>query len=147
MTSNTTEVPQVTNLKISEIEAEDGFNPRGKINKESVADLAKSIAQDGVLQAILVREVNGSYKVVAGHRRLMAAQVAGLTEIPAQVRRIEDDEDAKALAFDENEQREDMVPMARAIALNHQYKKLGSFKKVAERRSLTAQQVGALVKM
>lgn len=145
--STTTAVSEVANLKISEITVESDFNPRGTIDKDSVADLAKSIKQDGVLQAILVREDNGIYTVVAGHRRLMAAKEAGLTEIPAQIRTGIDDDVAKALAFDENEQREDMSPMARAIALNHQYKKLGSFKKVAERRSLTASRVGALVKM
>lgn len=145
--TNAVAVPEVETVKLSEIEVEKGFNPRGNITKDSVSDLAKSIKQEGILQPVLVRKDTDGYKLVAGHRRIAAAKIAGIEDVPVLVRSDVDDEQAKALAFDENEQREDMTPMARAIALNHQFKKLGSFKKVAETRSLNAQQVGSLVKM
>lgn len=145
--SKTIEAPAVDTLNLTDITVEKDFNPRGEIDKASIADLAKSIKQEGILQPVLVRKDSDGYRLVAGHRRIMAAKQAGLDQVPVLVREDMDDETARALAFDENEQREDMSPMARAIALNHQFKKLGSYKKVAESRAINAQQVAALVKM
>ncbi len=146
--SKTIEAPEVDTLNLTDITVEKDFNPRGEIDKASIADLAKSIKQEGILQPVLVRkDEDGGYRLVAGHRRIMAAKQAGITQVPVLVRDNMDDETARALAFDENEQREDMSPMARAVALNHQFKKLGSYKKVAESRAINAQQVAALVKM
>lgn len=146
MSNAVAEAPEVATIEIDKIKLEKGFNPRGTVTKTSVEDLAKSIKQEGLLQPILIRPDGDGYKLVAGHRRYTAAKAAGLTEIPALIRELDDDE-AKAAAFDENEQREDMTPMARAIVLESQFRKLGSFKKVAENRALQPQQVGALVKM
>lgn len=146
MSNAVAEAPEVATVEIDKIKLEKGFNPRGNVTKASVEDLAKSIKQEGLLQPILIRPDEDGYRLVAGHRRYTAAKVAGLTEIPALIRELDDDE-AKAAAFDENEQREDMTPMARAIVLESQFKKLGSFKKVAEKRALQPQQVGTLVKM
>ena len=122
MSNAVVEAPEVNTVKIDTIEVEKGFNPRGTVTKQSVADLTKSIRQEGLLQPILVRPSEDGFKLVAGHRRYTAAKAAGLTEIPVLIRTM-DDEEAKAAAFDENEQREDMTPMARAIARNSQGKK------------------------
>ncbi|MBN8867998.1 MAG: ParB/RepB/Spo0J family partition protein [Solirubrobacterales bacterium] len=140
------EAPEVSYVGINRIKVVDGFNPRGPVTKKSVADLAKSVKQEGILQPILIRPNENGYKLVAGERRYTAAKIAGVTEIPCLIREMTDEE-ARAAAFDENEQREDMTAMARALALNEQYKSLGTFKLVAEKRSMQPQQVAALVKM
>ncbi|WP_037551626.1 ParB/RepB/Spo0J family partition protein [Sphingomonas sp. URHD0057] len=81
--------------------------PRTLFNDESIAELAESIAERGVLQPILLRPAGEGFQVVAGERRWRAAQRAGLHSIPAIVRDI--DESAMAeLALIENIQREDL---------------------------------------
>ena len=94
------------------------------MREESLADLADSIKAQGVIQPIVVRPVGAPeagqpqrYEIVAGERRWRAAQMAGLHEIPAVLRRI-DDEHAVALALIENIQREDLNPLEEALALS-----------------------------
>jgi ParB family chromosome partitioning protein len=60
--------------------------PRGAINPESLAELVASIKTSGVLQPVIVRPAGTRYQLVAGHRRTLAAQKAGLATIPAVVR-------------------------------------------------------------
>jgi ParB family chromosome partitioning protein len=94
-------------------------NTRGQIDENSLTDLATSIRKHGVLQAILVRETaaptsgKAKYQVVAGERRFRAAKLAGLKEIPAQVRSMTDDE-ALGAQIVENLQREDVHPLDEA---------------------------------
>ena len=108
-------------ISISEI-VRGKYQPRKIFNKESLDELANSIRERGVVQPIIVRkskEFNNKYEIVAGERRWLASQNAGLNEIPAVV--IEAD-DIKALEFAivENVQRSDLNPVEEATG----YKRL-----------------------
>ena len=96
------------------------YQPRVDMRQESLNDLAESIKSQGVVQPIVVRPIKGDgatpYEIVAGERRWRAAQLAGLAEVPALVRSI-DDEDAIAMALIENIQRENLNPLEECRAL------------------------------
>jgi ParB family chromosome partitioning protein len=93
------------------------YQPRVDMHQESLQDLADSIAAQGVVQPIVVRAVaEGRYEIIAGERRWRASQLAGLHEIPAVVREVED-RAAIAIALIENIQREDLNPLEEARAL------------------------------
>jgi ParB family chromosome partitioning protein len=93
------------------------YQPRVDMHQESLQDLADSISAQGVVQPIMVRGIgDGRYEIIAGERRWRAAQLAGLHEIPAVVREVED-RDAIAIALIENIQREDLNPLEEARAL------------------------------
>jgi ParB family chromosome partitioning protein len=89
-------------------------NPRLKLS--GIEDMAESIREYGLLQPILVRETDGRYEVVAGHRRLSAVQALGWPKIPALVRLAEADE-AYLLTLIENLQRDDLSPREQSRAL------------------------------
>ena len=94
------------------------YQPRIDMHKESLQDLADSISAQGVLQPIVVRGIGaGKYEIIAGERRWRAAQLAGLHEIPAIVREVED-RAAIAIALIENIQRENLNPLEEAKALD-----------------------------
>lgn len=94
------------------------YQPRIDMHKETLQDLADSISAQGVLQPIVVRAVGaGKYEIIAGERRWRAAQLAGLHEIPAIVREVED-RAAIAIALIENIQRENLNPLEEARALD-----------------------------
>lgn len=85
--------------------------PRKVFDDEKLNELAESISQHGVIQPILVRPLSdGTYQIVAGERRWRASRIAGLTEIPAVVREMSQEE-AMAVALIENLQREDLNPI------------------------------------
>jgi len=93
------------------------YQPRTKMDAESLAELALSIREQGVMQPILVRPVDGGrFEIVAGERRWRAAQQAGLREIPALVKNVPD-QSALAVALIENIQREDLNPLEEAKGL------------------------------
>ena len=93
------------------------YQPRSKMDAASLAELALSIKEQGVMQPILVRPVEGgSFEIVAGERRWRAAQQAGLREIPALVKNVPD-QSALAVALIENIQREDLNPLEEAKGL------------------------------
>ena len=90
------------------------YQPRTKMNPESLAELAESIKVQGVMQPILVRPVEGDqYEIIAGERRFRASQLAGLAEVPVLVKNVPD-EAALAMALIENIQREDLNPLEEA---------------------------------
>jgi len=91
------------------------YQPRKRFDPETLAALAASIAVNGVIQPILVSETIDGYQLVAGERRLRAAQAAGLERIPAVVRQLID-RDQLELALVENLQREDLDPIETADA-------------------------------
>jgi ParB family transcriptional regulator, chromosome partitioning protein len=94
------------------------YQPRAEIEESSLAELAASIKQQGLLQPIVVRELtNGRYEIIAGERRWRACQLAGLTEVSVVLRQV-DDETAIAMALVENLQREDLNPMDQARAMH-----------------------------
>lgn len=84
------------------------YNPRTRFDEASLAELANSIKEQGVLEPILVRPYDeGGYEIMAGERRFRAAQLAGLATIPAIVR-IVTEEEARLIAVTENRQRHDL---------------------------------------
>lgn len=83
------------------------LQPRKHFALESLADLAESIREKGVIEPIIVRRMERGYEVVAGERRARAARLAGLREIPAIVVEL-DDREALEIAITENLQREDL---------------------------------------
>lgn len=86
------------------------FQPRETFEKGKIAELADSIKSDDLLQPILVREKGDTYEIIAGERRWRAYQFAGLTEIPAIVRKANDVE-ARELSLVENWQRLALDPI------------------------------------
>lgn len=93
------------------------YQPRVDMHPESLQDLADSISEQGVVQPIVVRGIgDGRYEIIAGERRWRAAQLAGLHEIPAVIRDV-DDRAAIAIALIENIQRENLNPLEEARAL------------------------------
>ena len=91
-------------LRISELEP-NREQPRKDFDEKAMAELADSISQHGVLQPLLVRPIfGGGYQIVAGERRWRAARMAGLSEVPAMVREMNDGE-VMELALIENLQR------------------------------------------
>jgi ParB family chromosome partitioning protein len=100
------------------------YQPRVDMRLESLSELADSIKSQGVVQPILVRPLpqrnpgeSQRYEIIAGERRWRAAQMAGVTEIPAVIREVPD-EAAVAMALIENIQREDLNPLEEARALS-----------------------------
>ena len=83
---------------------------------ESMTELADSVKERGVLSPVLVRPMpNGGYQMVAGHRRKMAAELAGLPTVPCIVRELTDDE-AVIIMVDSNLQRDQVLPSEKAFA-------------------------------
>ena len=100
-------------LPIAQVEP--GLNqPRKHFDEESLADLAQSIGQHGILQPLTVRRLaSGYYQIIAGERRWRAARMAGLEEVPAIIVEA-DDRKVMELGLIENLQREDLNPMEEA---------------------------------
>ncbi len=93
------------------------FQPRTRMDPESIAELADSIKAQGVIQPILVRPVeNGNFEIIAGERRWRASQLAGLTRVPVVIRTVPD-KSALAMALIENIQREDLNPLEEATGI------------------------------
>ena len=93
------------------------YQPRSYMNEEALQTLADSIAAQGIMQPILVREIAPEkYEIIAGERRWRASQKAGLTEVPVLVREIAD-EAALAMALIENIQRENLNPLEEAMGI------------------------------
>ena len=92
--------------------------PRKVFREEALAELAQSIRQHGILQPLSVRRVGLTYELIAGERRLRAAKLAGLTEIPCIIMNM-DDKESGMTALVENLQRQDLdfIEEARGISL------------------------------
>lgn len=95
------------------------YQPRKTFEEERLNDLASSIQQHGILQPIVLRQTVQGYYIVVGERRFRASQLAGLTEVPAIIKELSD-EDMMELAIIENLQREDL----NAIEEAESYKKM-----------------------
>jgi ParB family transcriptional regulator, chromosome partitioning protein len=91
------------------------FQPRTRFDDSALQELSASIKASGVLQPVLVRRQADGYQLVAGERRLRAAQLAGLDRIPAVIKQV-DDRQMMELALIENIQREDLNPIDEAKA-------------------------------
>ena len=107
---------KIETLPLREIEP-DPDQPRKTFDDETLAELASSIAEHGLIQPIAVRpKVSGGYLIVAGERRWRASRMAGLTEVPVIVKDVTD-EQAMELALVENLQREDLDPVEEAAGI------------------------------
>jgi ParB family transcriptional regulator, chromosome partitioning protein len=101
------------------------YQPRTRMDVDSLNELAQSISAQGLLQPILVRPVGTDrYEIIAGERRWRAAQLAGLKEVPVLVRDIAD-EATLAVALIENIQREDLNPLEEALGLERLINEFG----------------------
>ena len=112
-------------------------HPFKVLDDEKMQDLVESVKINGILTPVLLRmDENEEYEMVSGHRRMHAAQLAGLTTIPAIVRELSDD-DAIVAMVDANIQREELLPSEKAFA----YKmKLDAMKRQGIRTDLTLSQ-------
>jgi ParB family chromosome partitioning protein len=106
----------VREIPVTKIRA-NSFQPRRVFDEDKLAELAESITTHGILQPVVARSVIGGYELVAGERRWRAAQLAGLTTIPAVVRELSDGE-MMEVALVENIQRQDLNPLEEAEALH-----------------------------
>lgn len=105
---------QAIKLNILDIEP-NKEQARKQFNDEALSELADSIAQHGVLQPLLVRPIfGGGYQLIAGERRWRASRLAGLTQVPAIIRELSDEE-AAVISLIENLQREDLNPVEEAL--------------------------------
>ena len=111
------------------------YQPRRFIQEQDLKELAASIEKHGVMQPIVIRPIQDdqfSYEIIAGERRWRAAQLAGLKQVPAIVRDL-NDQVAIALALIENIQREDLNPIDQALALQRFHDEFGlSHQEIAE---------------
>jgi ParB family chromosome partitioning protein len=108
------------------------YQPRKQFDEEQLQALSESIRTHGVLQPLLVREHGEGYQLVAGERRLRAAEAAGLREVPVHIVRLDDQQLFEA-ALVENLHRSDLNPLEKAH----------SFKDYLERFGLTQEQLAA----
>lgn len=101
------------------------YQPRTNMDQVALAELAESIKVQGVMQPILVRPIGGDrYEIIAGERRWRAAQLAGLSEVPALVRNVAD-ESALAMSLIENIQRENLNPLEEALGIQRLINEFG----------------------
>lgn len=101
------------------------YQPRSNMDQSALANLAESIKTQGVMQPILVRAMGmDHYEIIAGERRWRAAQLAGLTEVPAIIREVADDA-ALAISLIENIQREDLNPLEEAMGIQRLINEFG----------------------
>ena len=103
---------EVVQLNLNDI-IPNRFQPREVFDEKALKELAVSIKEHGVIQPIIVREVNGKYEIIAGERRYKASALAGMTKIPAIVRDLDDKESSK-VALLENLQRKNLNPIEEA---------------------------------
>ena len=128
---------RIQNLPLDKLEPFPN-HPFKVIDDDKMLETVESIKERGVLVPILVRPKNdGNFEIVSGHRRHHASQLAGLTEIPAIVREMDDDT-AILLMVDSNLQREELLPSEKAFA----YKmKLDAMKRQGQRTYLTCARI------
>ncbi len=98
--------------------------PRTNFKREELEELSQSIQKDGLLQPIVVREVEpGSYQIIAGERRWQASKLAGLKQVPIRIKDADDDK-ALELALIENIQRSDLNPIEEAYGYRRMMERL-----------------------
>ncbi|GBD30202.1 Chromosome-partitioning protein Spo0J [bacterium HR32] len=115
--------PRVSNVPLERI-AEPSLSLRQEIDPEALAELAQSMAHLGLLQPILLRREADSYRIIAGHRRYLAARQLGWATIPSIVTDA-DPNDAIALSLHENSLREDLSPIEEAGLVDYLHDDLG----------------------
>ncbi len=110
------------------------YQPRGSMDEERLQSLVESIKQNGILQPLLVQKSGDAYQLIAGHRRLHAAKMAGVQQVPVVIREARASDNMLLLALIENLQREDLNPIDEAKAYRELQRKFGfSTDEIAER--------------
>jgi len=123
--------------------------PRRHFDQQSLNELAQSLKQFGVLQPLIVVPLPGdnAYRIVAGERRWRAAQLAGLTEIPAIIREPAELQELE-IALIENVQRVDLSPLEQAISIERLHQQFNlSYKEIAQRLAKAETTVSNLVRL
>ncbi|MGN0552993.1 MAG: ParB/RepB/Spo0J family partition protein [Oscillospiraceae bacterium] len=123
----------VLTLRISEVEPNKN-QPRQNFDEESIANLAESIRENGLIQPIVVRKSAMGYQIIAGERRWRACRMLGMNEITAVVKEYDDEQVAKA-ALIENIQRENLNPIEEAAA----------YKDLMEKYDMTQEQLSKVI--
>ncbi|MBA1392959.1 nucleoid occlusion protein [Lactobacillus sp. XV13L] len=108
---------QIQDIELTKIKP-NSYQPRRAFSDESIRELASTLDKDGLLQPIVVREQGPNYEIIAGERRLRAAQLLSWDKIPAIVNNM-DDQQAASLALIENLQRENLNPIDEAQAYSN----------------------------
>lgn len=109
--------------------------PRTNFKKDELEELSNSIKKEGLIQPILVRETkDGKYQIIAGERRWQASKLAGVKEVPIQIKNVDDDK-ALELALIENIQRSDLNPIEEAYG----------YRRLMERRKMTQADIAQAV--
>lgn len=123
------------------------FQPRRVFDDDAIAGLAASIREQGIMQPLLVRARGSRFELIAGERRLRAARVAGLAEVPVIVRDLSDRQAAE-WALIENIQREDLNPVERAEACRVLRDRFGLTQaEIADRLGLDRSSVSNLMRL
>lgn len=113
---------EIINIKLDELRP-NPYQPRKKFDNIALQDLAASIKEHGIFQPIIVKKSIKGYEIIAGERRVRASKLIGLTEIPAIIRNL-DDEQMMEIALLENLQRENLSAIEEAVAYDSMIKKL-----------------------
>lgn len=108
------------------------FQPRLQFDDEALNELAASIKEHGIIQPLVLRRVADKFEIIAGERRFKAAQLAGLTSVPAVISDLDDNESAE-VAIIENTHRRDLSPIEEAK----------SYKKLLDRKYVTQEQLAS----
>jgi ParB family transcriptional regulator, chromosome partitioning protein len=112
-----TKTKKIAFLQTSQVKP-NPFQPREDFNQEAMDELVQSIKEKGIIQPILVRTKGGAYELIAGERRLRAAQILNLPEVPAIIKEV-DDRDSLELALIENIQRQELNSIEQARAYQY----------------------------
>jgi len=137
---------QAAQIPISKIQP-NSYQPRTHFSHDELDTLTESIRSEGVLMPILLRPKGDGYELIAGERRWRASQAAGLQDIPAVIRDV-DDLQALELAIIENEQRDDLTSIESARAYRRMIDEFGcTQQQVAEKIGISRVQVSNLIRL
>jgi ParB family transcriptional regulator, chromosome partitioning protein len=101
------------------------YQPRLEFEPEALRELAQSIRENGLVQPVTVRRVDGGYQLISGERRVRACRDAGITHVPAYIRQVESEEEMIELALIENIQRRTLNPLEIALSYQQLVEKYG----------------------
>ncbi len=124
------------------------FQPRTEFDDAALKELSESIQQHGVLQPLLVRALpNGGWQLIAGERRMLAAQQAGLATVPCRVLEL-DDQQVCEVALEENLKRKDLHVLEKAQAFQDYLQRFGrSIEELAKQLSLDRSTVSNMLRL
>lgn len=146
-TADNTEKVSYTDSSIQEIDVSkvvaNPYQPRTQFNQEALEELASSIREHGVIQPLVVTETPNGYEIVVGERRFRASQLAGLTKVPAIVKKTLHNQTKLEVALIENTQRQDLNAIEEARGYDRMIKEFNLTqdqvaKKVGKSRSAVA---------